>query len=106
MNLFDAQMHQMQMVHLLLKTRVADNTQSITIDIGDFSIASGHLSKLNGLDITTQSNANNSLNDIDDAIPILSSKQADFGSYQNRIHHAIDSLMNINLIWLIQMEEF
>ena len=71
----------------------ADNSQSITIDIGDFSIASGHLSKLNGLDITTQANANNTINDIDDAFQTLLAKQADFGSYQNRLMHAIDTIV-------------
>ena len=92
MNLFDASNASNANGTFIIQAG-ADNAQSITIDIGDFSIASGHLSKLNGLDITTQSNANNSLNDIDDAIQSLSSKQADFGSYQNRIHHAIDSLV-------------
>ena len=92
MNLFDASNASNTNGTFIIQAG-ADNAQSITIDIGDFSIASGHLSKLNGLDLTTQSNANNSLNDIDDAIQSLSSKQADFGSYQNRIHHAIDSLV-------------
>jgi len=92
MNLFDASNASNANGTFIIQAG-ADNAQSITIDVGDFSIASGHLSKLNGLDITTQSNANNSLNDIDDAIQSLSSKQADFGSYQNRIHHAIDSLV-------------
>ena len=92
MNLFDASNASNANGTFIIQAG-ADNAQSITIDIGDFSIASGHLSKLNGLDLTTQSNANNSLNDIDDAIQSLSSKQADFGSYQNRIHHAIDSLV-------------
>ena len=71
----------------------ADNSQSITIDIGDFSIASGHLSKLNGINITTQTNANNTISDIDDAFQELLSKQADFGSYQNRLMHAIDTIV-------------
>lgn len=71
----------------------ADNSQSITIDIGDFSIATGHLSKLNGIDISTQVNANNTINDIDDAFQELLSKQADFGSFQNRLMHAIDTIV-------------
>ena len=92
MNLFDASNASNANGTFIIQAG-ADNSQSITIDIGDFSIATGHLSNLNGLDVTTQSNANNSLNSIDDAIQSLSSKQADFGAYQNRIMHAIDSLV-------------
>lgn len=69
----------------------ANAGQSLTISIGDMS-AQGL--GVDGLQINTQTAANNAISTIDDAIKTLSGQRSQLGAWQNRLEHTIANLNN------------
>lgn len=67
----------------------ANQNQTLSVNINDMrSTALG----INGLKVETQSQANISIDIIDDAITLVSSERAKLGAYQNRLEHTINNL--------------
>ncbi|SEQ25140.1 flagellin N-terminal helical domain-containing protein [Piscibacillus halophilus] len=69
----------------------ANETQSITINIGDMQAESLGISELA---INDQESADNAIATLDDAIKNVSSERADLGAIQNRLEHTISNLDN------------
>lgn len=67
----------------------ANEDQTMTININ--SMSSVDLS-VNGLDLTTQSGAENAITSIDDAIKNVSGERSKLGAYTNRLEHTINNL--------------
>jgi len=67
----------------------ANKDQNITVDIA--SMAADAL-KVNGVDISKQSEANNAIETIDGAIKSVSDARAALGAVQNRLEHTINNL--------------
>lgn len=63
--------------------------QRLTVNIADMSsTAIG----VNGCDVSTQTDANDAINKIDDAIKTVSTQRAKLGAVQNRLEHTVNSL--------------
>lgn len=83
----------------------ANKDQQMTVQIGNMDAASlkigldasGNATSAgtdatNGLDVSTQSGANNAIKVFDDALTTISQERSKLGSYQNRLDHTISNL--------------
>ena len=69
----------------------SDNSQSMTVSIGNLEIAAGSLGCLSGLDVSSQANASAAITNIDGAFQNLATIRADYGSYMNRLSHSLNN---------------
>ena len=71
----------------------ADNSQTMTVTIGNLQITSAAgsdlLSDLEGLAVSSQASAAAAITSIDNAFTDLADKRADLGAYMNRLGHAL-----------------
>ena len=73
----------------------ADAGQSKTITIANQAISGGNLSDLNGLDVTTQSNASSAITSIDNAFIDLNTIRANIGAYLSGFEGALDMSLSM-----------
>lgn len=74
----------------------ADAGQSKTITIANQAISGGNLSDLNGLDVTTQSNASSAITSIDNAFIDLNTIRANIGAYISGFEGALDLSLSMS----------
>jgi flagellin len=74
----------------------ADAGQSKTITIANQAISGGNLSDLNGLDVTSQSNASNAITSIDNAFTDLNTIRANIGAYISGFEGALDLSLSMS----------
>ncbi|WCK54180.1 flagellin [Aneurinibacillus sp. Ricciae_BoGa-3] len=67
----------------------ANENQTVTIDINDMRASA---LGINGLQVTTQNEANTAIKVIDTAIQKVSAERAKFGAFQNRLQHTINNI--------------
>ena len=73
----------------------ADAGQSKSITIANQAISGGNLSDLNGLDVTSQSNASNAITSIDNAFIDLNTIRANIGAYISGFEGALDMSLSM-----------
>ena len=73
----------------------ADAGQSKTITIANQAISGGNLSDLNGLDVTSQSNASSAITSIDNAFIDLNTIRANIGAYLSGFEGALDMSLSM-----------
>ena len=74
----------------------ADAGQSKSITIANQAISGGNLSDLNGLDVTSQSNASNAITSIDNAFTDLNTIRANIGAYISGFEGALDLSLSMS----------
>ena len=74
----------------------ADAGQSKTITIANQAISGGNLSDLNGLDVTSQSNASSAITSIDNAFTDLNTIRANIGAYISGFEGALDLSLSMS----------
>ena len=74
----------------------ADAGQSKSITIANQAISGGNLSDLNGLDVTSQSNASNAITSIDNAFIDLNTIRANIGAYISGFEGALDLSLSMS----------
>ena len=74
----------------------ADAGQSKSITIANQAISGGNLSDLNGLDVTSQSNASSAITSIDNAFTDLNTIRANIGSYISGFEGALDLSLSMS----------
>lgn len=72
-----------------------DATQTITVDFGDMTAATGDMSSVATGDVQDVTNSNTAIAALDAAIENVSSQRATFGATANRLTHAVDNLTNV-----------
>ena len=72
-----------------------DATQTITVDFGDMTAATGDMSAVATGDVQDVTNSNTAIAALDTAIENVSSQRATFGATANRLTHAVDNLTNV-----------
>tara|TARA_B100001287_G_scaffold232924_1_gene204159 strand:- start:248 stop:1075 length:828 start_codon:yes stop_codon:yes gene_type:complete len=73
----------------------ADAGQSKSITIANQAISGGNLSDLNGLDVTSQSNASSAITSIDNAFIDLNTIRANIGAYISGFEGALDMSLSM-----------
>ena len=74
----------------------ADAGQTKSITIANQAISGGNLSDLNGLDVTSQSNASSAITSIDNAFTDLNTIRANIGSYISGFEGALDLSLSMS----------
>jgi flagellin len=74
----------------------ADAGQTKSITIANQAISGGNLSDLNGLDVTSQSNASSAITSIDNAFTDLNTIRASIGSYISGFEGALDLSLSMS----------
>lgn len=74
----------------------ADAGQTKLITIANQAISGGNLSDLNGLDVTSQSNASSAITSIDNAFTDLNTIRANIGSYISGFEGALDLSLSMS----------
>ena len=74
----------------------ADAGQSKSITIANQAISGGNLSDLNGLDVTSQSNASSAITSIDNAFTDLNTIRANIGAYISGFEGALDLSLSMS----------
>ena len=74
----------------------ADAGQSKSITIANQAISGGNLSDLNGLDVTSQSNASSAITSIDNAFSDLNTIRANIGAYISGFEGALDLSLSMS----------
>ena len=74
----------------------ADAGQSKSITISNQAISGGNLSDLNGLDVTSQSNASSAITSIDNAFSDLNTIRANIGAYISGFEGALDLSLSMS----------
>ena len=74
----------------------ADAGQSKSITIANQAISGGNLSDLNGLDVTSQSNASSAITSIDNAFIDLNTIRANIGAYISAFEGALDMSLSMS----------
>ena len=74
----------------------ADAGQSKSITIANQAISGGNLSDLNGLDVTSQSNASSAITSIDNAFTDLNTIRANIGAYISGFEGALDMSLSMS----------
>jgi len=74
-----------------------DSTQTITVDFGDLTAATGTGSGFAGADLDTNTLAGTAIGLLDTAIEAISNQRATFGAAANRLEHAVDNLTNVKV---------
>ena len=74
----------------------ADAGQSKTITIANQAISGGNLSDLNGLNVTSQSNASSAITSIDNAFIDLNTIRANIGAYISGFEGALDLSLSMS----------
>lgn len=67
----------------------ANEDQNMYISVGDMRASA---LGVNGIDVSSQTNANSAITTIDTAVQSVSSERAKLGAYQNRLEHSINNL--------------
>ncbi|UYP00911.1 flagellin [Oceanotoga sp. DSM 15011] len=68
-----------------------DKSSNLVLNVKSQAVSSTVLT-INGLDISSNANAQTSISKIDGAIKAVSSLRAQFGAYQNRLEHTVNNL--------------
>jgi len=74
-----------------------DATQTITVDFGDLTAATGTGSGFAAADLDTNALASTAIGLLDTAIEAISNQRATFGAAANRLEHAVDNLTNVKV---------
>lgn len=74
-----------------------DATQTITVDFGDLTAATGTGSGFAAADLDTNALAGTAIGLLDTAIEAISNQRATFGAAANRLEHAVDNLTNVKV---------
>ena len=74
-----------------------DATQTITVDFGDLTAATGTGSGIAAADLDTNALASTAIGLFDTAIEAISNQRATFGAASNRLEHAVDNLTNVKV---------
>jgi flagellin len=74
-----------------------DATQTITVDFGDLTAATGTGSGIAAADLDTNALASTAIGLLDTAIEAISNQRATFGAASNRLEHAVDNLTNVKV---------
>jgi len=74
-----------------------DSTQTITVDFGDLTAATGTGSGFSAADLDTNTLAGTAIGLLDTAIEAISNQRATFGAAANRLEHAVDNLTNVKV---------
>lgn len=74
-----------------------DSTQTITVDFGDLTAATGTGSGIAAADLDTNALAGTAIGLLDTAIEAISNQRATFGAASNRLEHAVDNLTNVKV---------
>lgn len=74
-----------------------DATQTITVDFGDLTAATGTGSGFSAADLDTNALASTAIGLLDTAIEAISNQRATFGAAANRLEHAVDNLTNVKV---------
>jgi len=74
-----------------------DSTQTITVDFGDLTAATGTGSGFAAADLDTNTLAGTAIGLLDTAIEAISNQRATFGAAANRLEHAVDNLTNVKV---------
>ena len=69
--------------------------QAFTIAAGGVSIVRGEVSSLDAFDISSATNAQKSVAELDSLITTVAAGRAKYGAYINRLEYASDNLMNV-----------
>ena len=71
------------------------NTQPFTLAATDVSIVRGEVSTLDAFDVSSATNAQKSVAELDSLITTVAAGRAKYGAYINRLEYAADNLMNV-----------
>jgi len=71
------------------------NTQPFTLAATDVSIVRGEVSTLDAFDVSSATNAQKSVTELDSLITTVAAGRAKYGAYINRLEYAADNLMNV-----------
>ena len=71
------------------------NDQAFTIASGGVSIIRGEVSTLDAFDVSSATNAQKSVAELDSLITTVAAGRAKYGAYINRLEYAADNLMNV-----------
>ena len=71
------------------------NDQAFTIASGGVSIIRGEVSTLDAFDVSSATNAQKSVTELDSLITTVAAGRAKYGAYINRLEYAADNLMNV-----------
>ena len=71
------------------------NDQDFTIASGGVSIIRGEVSTLDAFDVSSATNAQKSVAELDSLITTVAAGRAKYGAYINRLEYAADNLMNV-----------
>ena len=71
------------------------NDQDFTIASGGVSIIRGEVSTLDAFDVSSATNAQKSVTELDSLITTVAAGRAKYGAYINRLEYAADNLMNV-----------
>ena len=71
-------------------------SSAVSFTFVDWSIATGALNDIDGLDLQSKGNAVTALGKVDLAITDATAEQAKFGAWMNSLAHAADNLLNIS----------
>jgi len=74
-----------------------DSTQTITVDFGDLTAATGTGLGFAAADLDTNALAGTAIGLLDTAIEAISNQRATFGAAANRLEHAVDNLTNVKV---------
>lgn len=74
-----------------------DASQTISVDFGDLTAASGTGSGFSAADLDTNALASTAIGLLDTAIENISNQRATFGAAANRLEHAVDNLTNVKV---------
>ena len=69
--------------------------QAFTIASGGVSIIRGEVSTLDAFDVSSATNAQKSVAELDSLITTVAAGRAKYGAYINRLEYAADNLMNV-----------
>ena len=71
------------------------DTQPFTLAATDVSIVRGEVSTLDAFDVSSATNAQKSVAELDSLITTVAAGRAKYGAYINRLEYAADNLMNV-----------
>jgi len=71
------------------------DTQPFTLAATDVSIVRGEVSTLDAFDVSSATNAQKSVTELDSLITTVAAGRAKYGAYINRLEYAADNLMNV-----------
>ena len=74
-----------------------DASQTISVDFGDLTAATGTGSGFAAADLDTNTLAGTAIGLLDTAIEAISNQRATFGAAANRLEHAVDNLTNVKV---------